>query len=249
MQRIQTGIINLDELIEGGVPKGSITLVSGSPGTGKSILAQQFIHHGASLGEKGLYVSLEQRIPEVFEHAKRFGWDFESLEKQGAVKFAFLDLTSTNQEQETHLSTINNMIDEYKPKRIVIDSISPIANMPVTAEELASYGLISDLSAFMPLITPELITRFQIHKLIMMLKQTRATSIITSELPRDSNWLSSDKVSEFLADNVFVLNYSPAARQRTLTIEKMRATKHVEEILPMIITNKGIKVTRAEEVL
>lgn len=251
VEREPTGIPGLDDLIEGGLPKGSVTLVSGSPGTGKSIFSQHFIHTGAvKFREKCLYISLEQRVPDIYEQASRFGWDFNSLEKQGIIKFMFVDISQRKlKPEETYIDLLRNEILRFSPKRLVIDSLSPLANMPVSPDELMSYGLISEMSSFMPNISPDLITRFQVHRLIMTLKDIPCTSIVISEIPKDSIWLSSDKVSEFMCDGVIVLHYLGigATSNRSLVIEKMRGTKHVEDVMPMDITSQGVVVKRPEE--
>ncbi|MFH0987044.1 MAG: ATPase domain-containing protein [Candidatus Micrarchaeota archaeon] len=246
--REPTGIEGFDELVEGGLPRGSVVLVSGSPGTGKSIFAQQFAHTGAQqFKEKSLYISFEQNVTEIYEQAKRFGWDFEKLEAQGAVRFIFIDITKRHLEKEqTYIDVIRQHIREFNPKRVVIDSLSPLADMPVSPDELMSYGLISEISSFMPNITPEVMTRFQVHRLIMMLKEFPATSIIISEIPKESVWFSSDRVSEFMSDGVIVLHYLGigSSTTRSLIIEKMRGTKHTEDILPMEITKSGIVIRK-----
>ncbi|NYZ79621.1 AAA family ATPase [Candidatus Micrarchaeota archaeon] len=251
MQREPTGINGFDELVEGGIPANSVTLVSGSPGTGKSIFSQQFLHTGAKqFKEKGLYISFEQRIPEIYEQAKQLGFDFEALEKQGLVKFVFLDITNRQlASEETYIDVIKKEIREFAPKRLVIDSLVPLANIPASPEELIAYGLISNVSSFMPNIPPELVTRFQVHRLIMALKDTKTTSIIVSEISKDSKWLSSDRVSEFMSDGVILMHYLGigSTSNRSLTIEKMRGTKHSEDVLPIEITKNGIKVNKQDK--
>ena len=251
MQREPTGINEFDNLIEGGLVANSVTLVTGSPGTGKSIFSQQFIHTGATdFKEKGMYISFEQRVPEIYEHAKQFGWDFEALEKKGLVRFVFMDITNRQlSQEETYIDVIKQEIKEFKPKRLVIDSLTPLANIPISPEELMSYGLISEMSSYSPNIPPELITRFQVHRLIMTLKDMQTTSILVSEIPKESQYLSSDRVSEFMSDSVIVMHYLGigATSNRSLTIEKMRGTKHIEEVLPMEITSKGIKISKPED--
>jgi KaiC/GvpD/RAD55 family RecA-like ATPase len=249
--REPTGIPGFDDLIEGGFPRGSVTLVSGSPGTGKSIFAQHFVHTGASkFKQKVMYISLEQRVSDIYEQALRFGFDFGALEKQGAAKFEFIDITSRKGlPGQTIIEDIRNRIRQFNPKRIVIDSLSPLANIPPSVTELQSYGLIEG-DVFQPSIPPELYTRFQVHRLIMMLKELPGTtSIIISEIPRGSEWLSSDKISEFMSDGVVVLHYLGAMETATryMVIEKMRSTKHQENLLPIDIGDRGIILKKSEE--
>ncbi len=251
VEREPTGIPGFDDLIEGGFPRGSVTLVSGSPGTGKSIFAQHFVHAGAAkFRQKVLYLSLEQRASDIYEQANRFGFDFQSLENQGLAKFDFIDITARKGlPGQTIIEDIRNRIRAFNPKRIVIDSLSPLANIPPSTHELQSYGLIES-EAFLPSIPAELYTRFQVHKLIMMLKeQPMTTSIIISEIPRGSEWLSSDKISEFMSDGVVVLHYLGAMETATryLVIEKMRGTKHKEDLIPIEIANRGITLKTQEE--
>lgn len=250
-EREPTGIPSFDEMIEGGLPKGSVTLVSGSPGTGKSIFSQQYLYTGATkFKQKCMYISLEQRVPDIYEQALGFGWDFDSLEKQGSIKFMFIDISERRlKAEETYIDILRNEILRYSPKRLVIDSLSPLANMPVSPDELMAYGLISEVSSFMPHISPELIVRFQVHRLIMTLKDIPCTSIVISEIPKESTWLSSDKVSEFMADGVIVLHYLGigATSNRSLVIEKMRGTHHLEDVISMKIGSKGIVVEKPEE--
>ena len=80
-KRTQTGIEGLDRLVEGGFPQGSMIVLAGSPGSGKTIAAAQYLHHGATkLGEKGVYISFGERKEVFFENIERFGLDFKELE-------------------------------------------------------------------------------------------------------------------------------------------------------------------------
>jgi KaiC/GvpD/RAD55 family RecA-like ATPase len=166
------------------------------------------------------------------------------------VKFVFLDITNRQlASEETYIDVIKKEIREIAPKRLVIDSLVPLANIPASPEELIAYGLISNVSSFMPNIPQDLITRFQIHRLIMMLKDTKMTSLLISEIPKDSKWLSSDRVSEFMSDGVIIMHYLGigSTSNRSLTIEKMRGTKHSEDVLPIEITKRGIKVNKSDK--
>jgi len=95
--RTPTGIYGLDPIIGGGFPKGSLILVAGNPGTGKTIFSAQFLYYGATeFGEKGIYVSFAESRNTFFSHMLDFGFDFEKLEREG--KFKFLDMVTVKEE-------------------------------------------------------------------------------------------------------------------------------------------------------
>ncbi len=73
--RVPTGVGSLDENLQGGLPAGSMTLVAGNPGTGKTLLSGEFLHHGAELGENGLYVSFSEGRESFLEYMRRVGKD------------------------------------------------------------------------------------------------------------------------------------------------------------------------------
>jgi circadian clock protein KaiC len=246
------GVPGFDDLVEGGIPKNSVILISGSPGTGKSIFAQHFLHHGATkFGQRGLYISMEQRVPEIYQQAARMGLDFKELERKALTRFMFMDISERRfPEGKTHIDLIKEEAIAFGAKRLVIDSLTPLANFPIHSDELAFYGIIGEMDKLMMnSLSEDLITRMQVHKLIMALKDINCTSIIISEIPKNSEWFSRDRVSEFMADGVIVLHYLGigATSNRSLIIEKMRGTSHTEDVLPMNITDKGIVVQKPEE--
>lgn len=111
-KRIETGIKGFDELVDGGLLKGSITLVSGSPGTGKTIFAMQFLNEGIKNGERCVYISvLSEKEHQLLEEAKQFGF---KLEKAKIV---------TPQPEEWGVA-LGELMKTIKPERLVIDSIS-----------------------------------------------------------------------------------------------------------------------------
>ena len=121
VDRVNTGIKGFDELVEGGLPKGSVTLLTGIPGTGKTIFGLHYIYTGASDGETGLYVSIEQTPEELKAQAARFGMDFEKLEKAGKVIF----MTVPKDNSKFNLfKVINDLSNKISAKRIVFDNLS-----------------------------------------------------------------------------------------------------------------------------
>jgi circadian clock protein KaiC len=91
-KRVGTGIEGLDGLLQGGYPKGSVTLVAGTPGTGKTIVCFQYINIGVKNKEKCLFLTSDERIGNLVNQAKKFGFEFDGAVKNGQLKFLYLDL-------------------------------------------------------------------------------------------------------------------------------------------------------------
>lgn len=124
---IKSGIPGLDEVLGGGMLEGSVVTVSGPTGGGKSTLAAQFIHNGAAESdEPGLYIAIEESRGDFFFHMSGYTWDFAGLEK--TRKFVLLDYPIHEVDQIVNQSgAIGEIINSTGTKRVVIDSIMPIA--------------------------------------------------------------------------------------------------------------------------
>ncbi len=83
--RVRTGIKGLDEVLNGGIPAGALTLLSGGPGTGKTMLGLEFLVRGAEQGHPGIMLTFEEREADLRSYACGFGWDIETLEKEGSL--------------------------------------------------------------------------------------------------------------------------------------------------------------------
>lgn len=218
--RIPTGIPGLDKLIQGGLVKGSATLLSGSTGTGKTILCSQFIWEGLKNGENCLYITMEESPEDIIQDIKNFGWDFESYIKK---KKLFLEFNDPFEITDITAHLIDK-IKKHNIQRIAIDSTSVLGLYFKDASEV----------------------RKQLYKLIMALKSTDATSILTAEIPESSKNLSRFGVEEYLVDAVVVLHYVGIGEGtfNSIQIRKMRRTNHDKDIHPMEFTDKGIIVRR-----
>jgi len=244
MGRVKTWIPKLDTLMEGGIPKKNIVLVTGQAGTGKTILGLQYLVEGAKRGEKGVLISLEQRKEEIFYQAKRFGWDLEKLEKKGLLKILTF-VISEHKHVEELFKELTEICNKFKPRRLVLDSISAFgvwAEFRIGLEFLQTIGFKEPKdAAYLP--SGEAITRGAIVEIMGRLKSFGLTALVISELPETSNYLSRDTVSEFVADGIIVLQYTGVAGEsgNALQIRKMRGSGHVKDYIPFIIKNrKGI---------
>ena len=133
-KRTRTGVKGLDEILDGGVSKKRITLVHGGPGTGKTTLGFHFLMEGVRAGERVLYVTLLQSRPEISEILAAHGWSLEGIELLELPEH----IQQASTEEQTLFSTadvelhevtdaISEMIESYRPERMVLDSVSEMS--------------------------------------------------------------------------------------------------------------------------
>ena len=236
--RETSGIPGLDQIISGGFPKGSITLVSGPPGSGKSILCTQFLYQGVKEGQKCLFLTLDKKVEGLLLQTEELGLDFQPAIDNGQIKFLFLNIN-----KKLIYETMTNEILSGEYQRIVLDSITPISEMPIYIKN-------PELTDNINIINPDEyatgqdfpIKRLHLHYIMNALETSNSTSLVTSELPPSSNNLSRDGLSEFLADAVIVLNYDSTMDRRKLTVMKMRSTKHTLKPQDVQIGHQGLKL-------
>lgn len=235
IQRITTGISNLDNLLQGGFPKQSITLVSGSPGAGKSIFCFHYLYEGIKNNEKVLYLTLDKQEEGLIFQAKNLGFDFQEAIEQGTAKFRYLDIN-----QKLIYESMSEEILHGNYSRIVLDSITPLSEMPMYIRNPEytppNYSIVNSKTQGSPK-TPQ---RRHLRYIMNSLESSGATSVVTSELQLGSTALSRDGISEFLADGVITLSYDSTMDRRKISIVKMRNTKHSLKPQNMSITENGI---------
>jgi len=223
MEQVTTGIKGLDTLLKGGLPKGSTTLVSGTPGSGKTILSMQFLVNGyLQAKEKGFYISLEEDVDRMENYmSKSFGWPIKELRKKGKLILVRSDVYDF----EKFKDLIETTVEKNGIERVVID--------PITV-----------LSLF---FERPLEIRRSLLELDRMLKKLNCTSLLTCEIPEGSNAISSFGIEEFTSDGIIVLTYKIGA-PRGIVIRKMRLVDHDKEIHPFEIkSGKGIIVYPTEK--
>ncbi|MBS3748771.1 MAG: hypothetical protein KGY65_00470 [Candidatus Thermoplasmatota archaeon] len=237
VQRVTTGISNLDALIQGGFPKQSITLVSGSPGSGKSIFCFHFLYEGVKNNEKVLYLTLDKQEEGLIFQAKNLGFNFQEGIEQGTTKFRYLDIN-----QKLIYESMSEEILNGNYNRIVLDSITPLSEMPMYIRNPEytppNYSIVNAKKASSN-HTPQ---RRNLRYIMNALETSGATSVVTSELTLGSSSLSRDGISEFLADGVITLSYDTTMDRRKLSIVKMRNTQHSLKPQNIAITDNGINL-------
>ena len=236
--RTKTGIQGMDKALSGGVPQGNLVLISGGAGTGKSTLCLQFLINGATLfGEKGLYISTEQSRKELVRQASCFNWNIEALEQMNLLKVWYYDLFGDSD----FPSKLDKVINEFKPKRLVIDSLTTLVDnltlFSFSQDKPFSMVQIAETVTPVPLMNKNIL-----YRLFREIKKFGHTVFLTTELPEENKTFSADGISEFIADGVVLLRATAVGSQvdRTMQICKMRYTSMVGGIKSYSMDINGI---------
>lgn len=230
IRKTPTHIPGFDYVAEGGIPTGRATLVAGSAGSGKTVLACQFLAMGIlEENEPGVFVTFEEPPADLRRNVQAFGWDIERWEKEG--KWRFVDVSP----------------DAHGPTPIV-GSIDLGGLMVRVTNAVAKTGAkrvaLDTLSALIHTIPDAALLRTELFKIVAQLKEMGVTVLITAERPDDLGPITRNGVEEFVADNVIILRNALAdeRRRRTVEILKFRGTAHKREEVTFTITNHGIVV-------
>lgn len=238
VDRSKTGVLGLDTIIGGGFPAGSIILVSGGTGTGKSIFCVQFLYKGVTeFKEPGIFIALEERPKDIRRFIRNFGWDLKKLEEQN--KLAIIDASAARlgipsdekyiitkpSDVDSLITTIDNIVQKINAKRIVVDS----------------------LPALMLQYDTPIALRRELLRLGALLEDTGCTTLMTTEA--DGQRISKFGVEEFICHGIinFSLSEMGAELKRNLIVLKMRGIKHSTRRYPFEITPEGIAIFPGEE--
>jgi KaiC/GvpD/RAD55 family RecA-like ATPase len=246
MNRVRTGIKGFDDLVQGGVPEGSTVLVCGTPGTGKTIFALEYLYRGAmDFKEKGLYVTFEQTVDALKQQAAMFGWNLDALLKKKQIEIWSIPVEDLD---HTVGDTILGYVKTKGIKRLVVDSLSTLAiNAPIyqPVKDIALVDIMKQKSFFSPPILGDIIVRRYIYSLVNELQRLkRCTTFLVSEGTNGGEYLTRDTVSEFACDGIVHIAFESVASgfSRSLTVRKMRETKNDPNTHPVEISKTGITV-------
>ncbi len=224
MELLKTGILGLDEMLNGGIPCGHIVAVLGPPGTGKSTCALQFIYAGLQNSDNCVYLSLEESEESIIKTAAILGWDL----KQHIInkKLALVYLSTLN------LKVMIDRIENDLPKLFKSFNIKRLAIDPITL-----YEMIYDCESE---------RRHHLFNFAKIIKETGVTAVVTSEISKENPYYSRYDLIEYIADGVIILRQARQADMGSVTtvieISKMRHMNHSKEIKPYNITENGIMV-------
>jgi circadian clock protein KaiC len=222
-----TGIEGLDEITEGGFPKGRPTLICGGAGCGKTLLSMQFLIKGITeFGENGVFMSFEEPSNDLSLNVKSLGFDLEKLkaDKKLVVDHVRVERSEIEEAGEYDLDglfiRLAHAIDTVKATRVVLDTIE---------------SLFSGLDN-------QAILRAELRRLFHWLKEKGVTAVITGE--RGEATLTRQGLEEYVSDCVIVLDHRVIEQvsTRRLRIVKYRGSTHGTNEYPFLIDKDGISV-------
>ncbi|MER8396275.1 circadian clock protein KaiC [Mesorhizobium sp. M1340] len=213
----------------GGLPRGRTTIVGGTPGSGKTVFATQFLAHGITvLDEPGVFVTFEESPVEIEVNMASFGWDIRRWREMN--KLVFVDASPRDHDQmiignfdlSGLLTRVLHAARQAAAKRIVLDSVTQL---------------------FDHFVAEQTSVRRELLRIATALKRDGLTVLMTAERNSEYGEISRHRIEEFVADNVVILRNAldRERRRRTIEVLKMRGSRHVEGEVPItLVVKQGI---------
>ena len=226
-----TGIAGFDEITRGGLPRGRTTLLVGGPGSGKTIMALQFLAHGArDCDEPGIFVAFEETSQRIEANAESFGWGISALRRK--KKILFLDAQPKSDmavlgdfDISGMLAALEDLTKTVGAKRIVFDAIDIV----------------------LALLPDPVAKRREIYRLQEWLLAKELTGIITAKRDVDTASIGIEQTlgfMQFMVDCAIILDHrvSLGIAHRNLRVQKYRGSGFDENESPFLIGNGGLEV-------
>lgn len=220
--RVKTGIQGLDVLLEGGFLPGSVVLLRGESGTGKTILGLQFVSFGALQREPGIFVTLTETASDIKRQAACFGWDLDDLESQHMLEIVEIKPWLGGFNHTTAIEKVVEIAKEMNAKRVVIDSIPALLyrnHAKTTPDEMARALCLLSWK---------------------LGQELHATTILISKLSSNGNSTIEEDVSGVIVE--LRLTLAEGGMKRFLLVRKMRQTQHSAKLYVFDFSPKGLVV-------
>ena len=227
IEKSPTGIAGLDQITEGGLPKGRPTLLCGSAGCGKTVLAMEFLVRGATeFNEPGVFIAFEESGKELAENVSSMGLDLPGLcaRKKIVVDHVRIERSEIEETGDYDLEglfiRLENAITSVGAKRIVLDTIESLFSGFANAN----------------------ILRSELRRLFSWLKAKGVTAVVTAETGEGK--LTREGIEEYVADCVILLDHRVEDQTsiRRLRVIKYRGTTHGTSEYPFLIGKGGLSV-------
>jgi circadian clock protein KaiC len=227
LAKAPTGIVGLDEVTQGGLPRGRPTLVCGPAGSGKTLLAMEFLVRGITLfDEPGVFVAFEETREDLVANVASLGFDLAGFEGDGKLVVNHVTVSATDLVEagdwdlEALFIRLGAAIDAVGAKRVAIDTIETL------------FGAFTDTGKL----------RSELQRLFVWLKARGVTAVITAE--RGDGVLTRHGIEEYVSDCVIVLDHvvTEETSIRRLRVLKYRGSLHGTNQYPFLIGERGISV-------
>jgi circadian clock protein KaiC len=218
---LSTGLPRLDELLAGGVPEGSATLVAGGTGVGKTLLGLHFITEGCARGEPGVIVTFQENPSQLRRLAAGFGWDLAALEDAGLLELIYSSPVEI--QPDIHAARVKAAVRRAKAHRVLIDSLR---DLEIAARNRTRY-------------------RDYVYSLVDDFKHEGVTLLLTHEVTElFGAFRMSEEGISIIVDNVILLRYVEMGGRiaRAISVLKVRGSPHGKEISRFEITEQGMEV-------
>jgi circadian clock protein KaiC len=227
LPKCPTGIAGLDEITGGGLPQGRTALVCGSAGSGKTLLATEFLVRGAmEFDEPGVFLAFEETANELTANVRSLGFDLDALIEQQKllIDHVYIERSEIEEAGEYDLTALfirlADAIDTVGAKRVVLDTLETL------------FGGFTDAA----------VLRAELRRLFRWLKDKGVTAVITGE--RGDGTLTRQGLEEYVSDCVILLDHrvNDQVSTRRLRIVKYRGSAHGTNEYPFIIDERGFEV-------
>jgi circadian clock protein KaiC len=222
-----TGIEGLDQIAGGGLPRGRPTLICGSAGCGKTLMAMEFLVRGATqFGEPGVFMAFEETADELAANVRSLGFDLDKLGAENKVVLEHVHVERSELEENGEYDLdglfirLGYAIDSIGAKRVVLDTIETL------------FGGLDN----------QAILRGELRRLFRWLKDRGITAVITAE--RGEGTLTRNGLEEYVSDCVILLDHRviDQVSTRRLRVVKYRGTAHGTNEYPFLIDEAGFSV-------
>jgi circadian clock protein KaiC len=219
-ETVSTGVPTLDKVLgAGGFYRSSTIMLSGGAGTGKSSIAGHFVAEAGGRGERSLYVALEESQSEIVRNMKSIGIQLAPLVAKDTLRFHVSRPTA--QGLEMHLASIHELVVDYRPQVVVVDSITSLLSMGSVAEVTS-----------------------MIVRLVDFFKMSGITAVMTALISAGEDAETTGVHVSSIVDTWLALQNTEikGVRARALSVVKARGMGHSNQRHEFVLSKKGVEL-------